>query len=98
MACLMLVLSMGCWAAKAKSTAVVERNVQGVNVRVQFLSDHIVRVLKYKGEAGAPAPEKKSYSVIMEPQADVDLTISQEPGGPRIASGSLVVLLNEQTG
>ena len=65
------------FAAKVKTAPVERCVVNGVTTQVQFLSDDIVRVMKFPG---TEAPQKGSYSVILKPgevksprlQVDID--------------------------
>ena len=65
-AALLMLFCVSGWAAKTKKTCVQEKTVGDMTVRVEFYNDGIVRVMKYP--AGM-VPQKKSYSVILEPQA-----------------------------
>ena len=60
---LCLMLSLCTWAAKVKTKAAPGETkvVGGVTVKALFLSDNIVRIVKYPGQGAMP--EKKSYSV-----------------------------------
>ena len=62
---LCLMLSLCTWAAKVKTKAAPGETkvVGGVTVKALFLSDNIVRIVKYPGQGAMP--EKKSYSVIL---------------------------------
>ena len=67
-----LLFGTDCLAAKTKKKVVAPATtctVGDVTVRVENLSDGILHIVKYMG---AQQPEKKSYSVIMEPQAVVN--------------------------
>ena len=62
--------SFGSTPAKKKQTVAptpaIEQIVDGIAIRVEFYADGIARVMKFP--AGT-TPQKKSYSVILEPQA-----------------------------
>ena len=60
-ASMLMVMSMS--AAKKNTVAPVTKVVNGTTVKVVFLTDDIVRVVKYPGQG--TMPEKKSYSVIL---------------------------------
>ena len=57
------------WAAKKKDIRTETQVVSGVTIRLTYLSDDIIRVVKYPGTGAMP--DKKSYSVLL-PEANVD--------------------------
>lgn len=74
----------------------VKTRLQGLNVEVAFYSPEIVRVVKYP--ITLPVFEKKSYSVIKEPEK-VSLTTTDEGSNlVRMESDKLIVHLNTETG
>lgn len=64
---------------------------EGWTTEISFYSPSIVRVSKYPGKM---APEKKSYSVIMQPQA-VDLSINQDGGAVKMKSSSICAVIGK---
>ena len=63
---LIIAVSVSVLAANAKQENIISRNASNQTVRVQHYNDNIVRVTKFLGTV---SPEKKSYSVIMQPVA-----------------------------
>jgi len=57
------------WAAKKKDIRTETQVVSGVTIRLTYLSDDIIRVVKYPGTGAMP--DKKSYSVLL-PETNVD--------------------------
>jgi len=57
------------WAAKKKDIRTETQVVSGVTIRLTYLSDDIIRVVKYPGTG--VMPDKKSYSVLL-PETNVD--------------------------
>ncbi|MBP3230320.1 MAG: DUF5110 domain-containing protein [Prevotella sp.] len=57
------------WAAKKKDIRTETQVVSGVTIRLTYLSDDIIRVVKYPGTGAMP--DKKSYSVLL-PENNVD--------------------------
>lgn len=72
-ASLLFLSGMTAMAAKAKLVHADKKVVNGTTIRVTYLSDDIVRIVKYPGEG--TMPEKKSYSVILEEGKEQSLNI-----------------------
>lgn len=66
--CSLLALGLSLCAAAARTVQAkeIKKTVGEQTVSIQFYNDNIVRVTKY---LGTKQPEKKSYSVIMQPEA-----------------------------
>ncbi len=84
-------------SAKKTETSVV-RQVDGLNVAVEFFSPSIVRVVKTDVADPAAAGEKKSYSVIMKPQAVTGVDIRETSDVVTMKSECLTMELNPKTG
>ena len=77
-------------ATVGKGGASVKDNA-GWTTEVKFYSPSIVRVSKYPGEK---APEKRSYSVIMQPET-IDLTTSKNGGATTLKSSSICAIIGK---
>ncbi len=85
-------------AAKGKAaTASVTRQAAGQQVTVTFYSPSIVRVVKANGEDDAAA-QKKSYSVVLQPQPLKAFDVREEDGVVCMKSTAMAVTLNPTTG
>ena len=83
------------FAAKPKATNVITRIVGDQTIAVQHYNSGIVRVTKY---LGTTQPEKKSYSVILEPQAvgsDALQVIIDDEGRVSFSTANGELLLRE---
>lgn len=81
--------------ASAKQDNAVSLQIGNQQVRVEFYSPSIVRVLKT--EAGSSA-QKKSYSVIMKPEQIKNLTTVKTATGYDISSPCIKVSVDASTG
>ena len=81
--------------ASAKQENAVRLQVGNQQVKVEFYSPTIVRVLKT--EVGSKA-DKKSYSVILKPGQMKDIKTVKTADGYEISSPNIQVSLNAQTG
>ncbi len=81
---------------KAAVTAVT-RQVGDQQVTVTFYSPSIVRVVKANGDDGAAA-QKKSYSVVLQPQQLKAVDVQEDNGVVSMKSTDIAVTLNRQTG
>ena len=87
-------------AASVKKTVLssVVRKVDGLNVTVEFCSPSIVRVVKAAVDDSGAALEKKSYSVILKPQAVKGVSVEEKGDIVSMKSASITVELNQKTG
>lgn len=81
--------------ARAGQKNGVDIQVGNLQVRVEFYSPTIVRVLKT--EAGSLV-SPKSYSVVLKPEAVKNLNTQKTADGYEICSPYIKVRLNEKTG
>ena len=93
---LLLLLSIGSGMAKTeKAVNGAERQIGGLNVRIEFYSPSIVRVTK----PVVNGPEaKKSYSVIMQPETLKDVKESKAGDEVTLSSPCIRVTLNTNNG
>ena len=84
-------------SVKKAVTSFVARNVDGLNVTVEFYSPSIVRVVKTDADNGEAA-EKKSYSVILKPQTVKGVDIREVSDVTTMKSECVTVELNQKTG
>ncbi len=85
-------------AAKEKTAVTaVTRQVGDQQVTVTFYSPSIVRVVKANGDDGAAA-QKKSYSVVLQPQQLKAVDVQEDNGVVSMKSTDIAVTLNRQTG
>ncbi len=85
-------------AAKEKAAVTaVTRQVGDQQVTVTFYSPSIVRVVKANGDDGAAA-QKKSYSVVLQPQQLKAVDVQEDNGVVSMKSTDIAVTLNRQTG
>ena len=87
-------------ANKVKTKAAEVKVVNGVTIRVSYLSDDIVRVVKYPGEGAMP--ERQSFSVVLKEGGkvntpNVSATIDGTTGSVTFRSRDGKVLLRETT-
>ena len=87
-------------ANKVKTKAAEVKVVNGVTIRVSYLSDDIVRVVKYPG--GGAMPERQSFSVVLKEGGkvntpNVSATIDGTTGSVTFRSRDGKVLLRETT-
>ena len=87
-------------ANKVKTKAAEVKVVNGVTIRVSYLSDDIVRVVKYPGEGAMP--ERQSFSVVLKEGGkvntpNVSATIDVTTGSVTFRSRDGKVLLRETT-
>lgn len=93
---LLLLLSIGSGMARTEKTVNgAERQIGGQNVRIEFYSPSIVRVTKTI--INGPKA-KKSYSVIMRPEAVKDLKESKAGAEVTLSSPCIRVTLNTSNG
>ena len=78
-----------------ESTNGVEFTANGVQVRIEFYSDSIVRVRKWVEKGTA---EKKSLSVVMNPDSSVKAAIEKHGDIITLLSGRLKLVANSSTG
>lgn len=86
--------------AKAKNgaaTAVINRQIAGQNVTVEFYSPSIVRIIKTDANDGNAA-QKKSYCVILKPQQLKDVSMEEKGDIVSMKSAFITVELNQKTG
>ncbi len=94
--CLLTVMGLQA-AKKTKAAPAQVKVVNDVTIRVTYLSDDIVRIVKYPGEGAMP--EKKSYSVIL-PEGTFETThvlvdIDEQTGCVTFRNSKGEVLLSE---
>jgi alpha-D-xyloside xylohydrolase len=93
---LLLLLSIGSGMARTEKTVNgAERQIGGLNVRIEFYSPSIVRVTKTV--VNGPKA-KKSYSVIMRPETLKDLKESKAGDEVTLSSPCIRVTLNTNNG
>ncbi len=96
--CLATMICLGALAAKDKVQTAFTRQVGDNTVSLQFYAPGIVRVVKYP--AAPTQPQKKSYSVILKPDAKTigQLAVSESSGELTVSSSCLQATLNLTTG
>ncbi len=82
---------------KKAAVSTVTRQVGGQQVTVTFYSPSIVRVVKANSDNDAAA-QKKSYSVIMQPQQLKEVDVREDNGIVSMKSTAIALTLNQQTG
>lgn len=73
----------------------VQMTAGGVNVRAQFYSDRIVRVVKWPA---AGKPDKLSLSVVQKEIPKLDVRVEKTDSGVTLSSGRLTVKLDKRDG
>lgn len=90
----LLLLSVAAIAGERQKNAVTQQ-VGQQQVRVEFYSPSIVRVWKTDAKSN---PDKKSYSVIMKPEASSGITSEATADGYELSSSCIKVSLNATSG